>query len=482
MLLPGPARTLLWGSTAVAVVTLGILLPAAARQLPLEAGVRLVLAQLATLAVLAQHFPLSAGPKRKFDVSTGVHYAIILTAPFPLATVLVSAAEALGQATLMLRRDPASGARRGHPYSLLFNTAQFTLAAAAAGAAHRWLPWPLGALAAAIVLYLVNTWLVATMVALHRRQSPIVTWLEGRGWNALQAAGMLVLGLLCAQSARHEVWIPLLMVLPAAMTVLSLKRAADAEATVRLRDEFLSVAAHELRTPLTSLRGYTQLLLREIGRQGDAATIRSPERFERALQVINTQCTKLNDLVDQLLDLSRLDAGKLTLTPSPVDLAALVRETTASLQLTTRRYRLRVHAPEQACAWVDRLRIEQVLTNLLTNAIRHADGGEYIDVEVAQEGNTIRLAVRDYGAGIPPEARSRIFERYQQLQPGGVTGGLGLGLYLTRHLVELHGGSITLESPPDGGTRFVVTLPVADAAAMATAAPPVEARAPLLSA
>lgn len=481
MSLPGPARALLWGSIATAAVTLAVLWPAAAGQLLLPAGVWLVLAQLAALAVLAQHFPLSAGPKRKFDVSTGVHYAILLTAPFPLAVLVVSAAEALGQATLMLRRDPTSGVRRGHPYSLLFNTAQFTLAAAAAGAAHRWLPWPLGALAAAILLYLVNTWLVATMVALHRRQSPVVTWLAGRGWNALQAAGLLVLGLLCAQSARHEAWIPLLMVLPAAMTVLSLKRAADAEAAVRLRDEFLSVAAHELRTPLTSLRGYTQLLLREIGRQGDAATIRSPERFERALQVINAQCTKLNDLVEQLLDLSRLDAGKLTIAPSPVDLAALARETAAALQLTTRRYTLRVHAPEPAFAWADRLRIEQVLTNLITNAIRHADGGDHIDIEVVREGSSVLLAVRDYGAGVPADARTRIFERYQQLRPGGVTGGLGLGLYLTRHLVELHGGSITLESPPDGGARFVVTLRAAETSAAAAAAPPVEASAPLLS-
>jgi signal transduction histidine kinase len=239
---------------------------------------------------------------------------------------------------------------------------------------------------------------------------------------------------------------------------------AAAEAAVRARDEFLSVAAHELKTPVTTLRGYSQFLLSLFEREGPV----DRERFRRILRTLDQQADKLARLIDQLLDVSRLEAGKLALHKEPTDVGALVAEVVAAAQARTTQHRLILRRPEQpVVAAVDPLRFEQVVANLLDNAIKYSPRGGDIDVDLARPArDLIRLSVRDRGVGIPEEHRPHIFERFYQAPTGGPRPGMGLGLYITRQIVTLHGGSIAVESPPDGpsgrpgqGTRFVVTLP-----------------------
>jgi PAS domain S-box-containing protein len=237
---------------------------------------------------------------------------------------------------------------------------------------------------------------------------------------------------------------------------------AEAEAALRLRDEFFSVAAHELKTPITSLRGFAELLLKEFER----AEGPDPERVQRALRTIDQQSVTLTRLVGQLLDAARIGAGRLALECEPTDLVALVRRAVAAAQARTQRHALQVAAPTSLAAQLDPLRIEQVLANLLDNAIKYSPAGGRIDVRVGlADRSIVRVTVRDRGLGIPPESRARIFEHSYQAHAQSRPSGLGLGLYISRQIIELHGGRITAQFPTDGGTRLVVELPLHPASA-----------------
>lgn len=230
----------------------------------------------------------------------------------------------------------------------------------------------------------------------------------------------------------------------------------QAEAALRLRDQFLSVAAHELKTPLTSLRGQAELTMRRIEREGVA----DPQRVHRALEVIDRQVDRLSNLVAQLLDFSRMEAGELELDRRRVDLVLLVREVVESMRVASSRHTLAVRAPPALLAFVDPLRLKEVLYNLVDNAIRYSPQGGPVEVEVTVPApGRVRIAVRDYGIGVPPEQREQLFTRFFQAAPRP-TGGLGLGLYISRRIVELHGGRIWAEFPEGGGSRFVIELPV----------------------
>lgn len=231
-----------------------------------------------------------------------------------------------------------------------------------------------------------------------------------------------------------------------------------AEAALHIRDEFLSIAAHELRTPITTLSGRAQLALRLIERQGEPV----PAQVAQALQVITNQSGKLSQLLNHLLDITRLDAGKLSLTRQPADLTALVTEVVNGARARTDRHSITLTAPTSLEASVDPLRLEQVLTNLLDNAIKYSPNGGPIEVVLAQGADrAVELSVRDHGLGIPVAKRGQIFERFYQAHGESHRSGLGLGLAICREIVALHGGEIRAEFPDDGGTRFVVRLPVA---------------------
>ena len=237
------------------------------------------------------------------------------------------------------------------------------------------------------------------------------------------------------------------------------KRAEAAEQAVRERDTFLAFAAHELRTPLTSLRAFTQLLLRRM----DRAARHDPELVRRALEQIVRQTEKLRLLGDRLLDVTRLEGGRLVLERRDTDLAALAREVAAAMQAQAAAHRLVVSAPPALRAQVDPVRLEQVLANLVANAIKYSPRGGAITVTVEAAAGDARLVVEDRGLGVPEEHRPHIFDRFYRAHEGDYRSGLGLGLYICRELVALHGGTLEAEFPDEGGSRFVVALPAAPA-------------------
>jgi excisionase family DNA binding protein len=246
---------------------------------------------------------------------------------------------------------------------------------------------------------------------------------------------------------------------------------AATEAALRIREDFLSIAAHELKTPITSLRASAQLAQRRLVRE----TPVKPERVTSALATVVAQSGKLTRLIDQLLDLSRLETGKYALERAPTDLTGLASQILADARARGVPHPLTLEAPPSLVASVDPLRLEQVLTNLLDNALKFSPEGGPIDVVLARREGRAELAVRDHGLGIPPEHRERLFERFFQAHAQGHRSGLGLGLYLSRQIAEQHGGTLRAEFPSDGGSRFVLTLPLA-------AAEPDTAWAPVLTA
>ncbi|WP_437791701.1 AAA family ATPase [Sorangium sp. So ce693] len=234
---------------------------------------------------------------------------------------------------------------------------------------------------------------------------------------------------------------------------------AEAQEAIERRNEFLLVASHELKTPLTSLKMQAHLLERLLPRYRRAEI--SPERIDAALQVLNRQIARLAHLVNELLDVTRLNAGRLTLTRAPFDLAALTREVVERMrqQLASARCRAELDLEGPVVGHWDASRMEQVLINLLSNALKYGAGAP-IHVVVRGEGDRARLVVRDHGIGIAEADQARIFERFERAVSVRNFGGLGLGLYIVRWIVTSHGGAIRVESQPGAGATFVVELPL----------------------
>jgi len=238
-------------------------------------------------------------------------------------------------------------------------------------------------------------------------------------------------------------------------------RLALADEAVRARDEFLSVAAHELKTPLGTLQLQMQMLERllQAGQQSHSVDLSQVlARVARATRNV----ARLDDLVRRLFDVSRLVTGRLDLAVEDNDLAAIVRDSAedfreaaaqAGCELTVQ------GCSERLDCRCDRYRIEQVLTNLLANASKYG-AGKPILVTVSATPQEARVAVRDHGMGIQPEDLQRIFEKFERGKDATARHrGLGLGLFVSRHLVEAHGGRIEVESQPGKGATFTIHLP-----------------------
>ncbi|KYF73559.1 AAA family ATPase [Sorangium cellulosum] len=234
---------------------------------------------------------------------------------------------------------------------------------------------------------------------------------------------------------------------------------AEAQEAIRRRDEFLLVASHELKTPLTSLQMQAHLISRLLGRSQRAEV--APERIDASLQVIGRQIARLGRLVDELLDVTRLNAGRLTLARAPVDLAALAREVVERMgqQLASARCPVQLDLDEPVVGRWDPSRLEQVLVNLLSNAMKYGAGG-LIHVVVRRHEGRALLSVRDHGMGVAEADHARIFERFERAVSVKNFGGLGLGLYIVRWIVTSHGGTIRVESRPGAGATFLVELPL----------------------
>ncbi len=234
-------------------------------------------------------------------------------------------------------------------------------------------------------------------------------------------------------------------------------RLALADEAVHARDEFLSVAAHEVKTPLGTLQLQMQMLERLL-RAGQVDLSQVLARVSRATRNV----ARLDDLVRRLFDVSRLVTGRLDLAVEDNDLAAIVRDSAedvreaaaqAGCELTV------VGCTEKLNCRCDRYRIEQVLTNLLANASKYG-AGKPIVVAVSATPQEARVSVRDHGMGIQPEDMQRIFAKFERGKDATARhNGLGLGLFVSRHLVEAHGGRIEVESQPGAGSTFTIRLP-----------------------
>jgi signal transduction histidine kinase len=226
---------------------------------------------------------------------------------------------------------------------------------------------------------------------------------------------------------------------------------------VRVRDEFLSVASHELRTPITTLALQIDGLPRALEQQ---VTGPLPENLTRRLGLIRRQVDRLAALVSSLVDVSRISSGRLELSRERADLAEIVRVVAERFGDDARRSGSPLGVESDGPLWgtFDVSRVDQVVTNLVSNAIRYGLG-KPIAIGVAREGDRARFWVEDRGIGIAPQHHGRIFQQFERLAPSTSYAGLGLGLWISRQLVEAMRGTISVRSEVDAGAVFTVELP-----------------------
>jgi signal transduction histidine kinase len=247
--------------------------------------------------------------------------------------------------------------------------------------------------------------------------------------------------------------------------------AAERDDAVQAREDFISIASHELRTPLTPLTLQLDRLRRMLSRKELGAA-----ELGKLQASLDRQAVRLTTLVEILLDVTRLRAGPMKLRRELVDLSALARDTVEGLadHLRLARTEVNLEADSPIEGLWDRVRVQQAMTNLLTNAIKYGDG-KPISVRVSRDqgGRRAQIVVQDQGPGIEKRDQARLFKRFERLASQGANagGGLGLGLYITRQIVEAHGGTVRLESRPGGGATFICALPLTPSTPEVAASP-----------
>jgi signal transduction histidine kinase/ActR/RegA family two-component response regulator len=244
----------------------------------------------------------------------------------------------------------------------------------------------------------------------------------------------------------------------AAASVDNARLYEEAREAIRMRDAFLSVASHELKTPLTSLYLHVELLKRRLTRNGGMG-----EREQESLESVAQQVRRLNKMIELLLDLSRIESGQLEIERQPVDLTALTERMVEEVQRTLERHRLEFTAPPgPTMIEGDETRLEQVVQNLVQNAIKYSPEGGTVTVGIERQDSQVRLAVRDEGVGIPAEALPNLFDPFFRAEHESARGigGMGLGLHIVHHIIRAHEGTIGVDSIPGVGSTFVVELPL----------------------
>jgi len=243
---------------------------------------------------------------------------------------------------------------------------------------------------------------------------------------------------------------------------------AELQRSLRMRDEFMSLVAHELRTPLNTL--FLEVQMRSLQLKRGNLPAFNAEQTGNMIKRDERQIKSMIRLIDDMLDVSRMKSGTLSIRPGRVELTALLERVVNDLSLAAAAagcsVTLAPHAPVEG--WWDEFRIEQVVVNLLTNALRYGGGGE-IEVSVHEEGCHARIDVTDHGKGISPDFIERIFEPYERGARSGEPKGLGLGLYISRQLAVSHGGQLTVRSTPGQGATFSLLLPCTEPALQAVA-------------
>ncbi|MFY0568802.1 AAA family ATPase [Archangium lansingense] len=239
----------------------------------------------------------------------------------------------------------------------------------------------------------------------------------------------------------------------AAVSIDNARLYGESQDAIQLRDDFLSVAAHELYTPITSLRLSVQGLLRRAGSE-------LPEPLTRGIRSAEAQTRRLSKLIEELLDVTRIQTGHIHLHLERVELAEVIQDVVERMgeSITRANSSLSLHLKTGVVGRWDRLRLEQVTTNLLSNALKFG-AGKPIDIALDREGDTARLRVSDQGIGIAPDRLPHVFERFERAVSVEHYGGLGLGLHIVREIVAALGGTVRADSKPDVGTTLTVELP-----------------------
>jgi len=236
------------------------------------------------------------------------------------------------------------------------------------------------------------------------------------------------------------------------------RRVASLEAQrelARMQDEFISTISHELRTPLGFIKGYVTTLMRE-----DAEW--DPEKRVEFLQIVDDEADRLTELIDNLLDSSRLETGILSMTIEPTKIAPVVRDSINRTQGVHQEMKITAELnPDLPIVAIDSTRIAQVLNNMLSNANKYAPSSDVV-IRCQPQENMILVEVKDNGPGIPPEHLAHLFERFYRVPGNSTARGTGLGLYISRKIIEAHGGEIGVMSELGVGTRFYFTIPAAD--------------------
>ncbi len=246
------------------------------------------------------------------------------------------------------------------------------------------------------------------------------------------------------------------------------QRLVELEQLDRLKTQFLSMASHELRTPLTAVSGFMQIARRRMSRLSGATDVPEPwraeaQRADATLEMANRQSKKLARLIDELLDVSRLQQGRVEMRLAEVDLADVVREVAERMQILSKGNQIETKIAGTAPIVADRDRIEQVLENLVGNAFKYSPENGRVELSLHASGVNATVSVRDEGIGVAPGEVEKIFGLfYRSPDPrADHVGGLGLGLYISREIVARHHGRLWAERNAGAGTTFHVTLPLA---------------------
>ena len=273
------------------------------------------------------------------------------------------------------------------------------------------------------------------------------TALSEQAWYLADGTELLVTARILREGPRR----------PVDGVAVSLRSARARERLDRERSDLVATVAHELRSPLTGVKGFVATLLSKWDRLND-------DQKKMMLETVNVDADRLTRLIAELLDVARIDTGRLSLYPRPVDFHASVERVVASVRAGTgREVAFAVQGGELPCVSADPEKLAQVVTNLLDNAIRHGDGQVTLTAQpIADEApyDGVLLHVDDEGDGISPDIRSRVFTKFWK---HGTRGGSGLGMYIIHGLVTAHGGTVEIDDSPSGGARVSILWPSEDA-------------------
>ncbi|MEO7801634.1 MAG: PAS domain-containing sensor histidine kinase, partial [Ginsengibacter sp.] len=219
------------------------------------------------------------------------------------------------------------------------------------------------------------------------------------------------------------------------------------------KDEFISIASHELKTPLTTIKAFTQIALQ--------CCDDTPARVKQYLEKVDLYTDKLSALINELLDVSKIQAGKLKLNTTPVELSSFLQESLHSVQHITADHKIHIRQNEEANVSVDTSRLEQVITNIISNAAKYSPGKNEIYVNSKKQNGEVVVSVTDFGIGIPEKKLDKVFTRFYRVNDNTRQfSGLGIGLYISAEIIKQHGGKIWAESKEGQGSTFHFSLPL----------------------